>query len=150
MKRSFIFSLTVFFVILSPAFAGYTSHKEAMEAGDQKLFKENDFAAAQAIFEEAAGMAEKPWQMGAAEQRIGVCLIKQGQVDEGIAQLTSLLDGDYSDFVYVGALVALGDAYHFRKKDKEKAVFYYKKSLDYEMNDSRKASIEKKIARAEG
>jgi tetratricopeptide (TPR) repeat protein len=150
MKKAFILSLTVFFAALSTAFAGYASHKEAMKAGDHKLFRDKDFAAAQAIFEEAAEMAEKPWQAGSAEQRIGVCLIKQGQVDEGIAQLTDVLEGGHADYVTVDALVALGDVYHFRLKDDEKAAEYYKKALGYDVNDNRKAGIKKKLAKTKG
>ena len=150
MQRTFIFSLTVLIAAVSTAFAGYASHKEAMKAGDQKLFKDKDFTAAQVIFEEAAGMAEKPWQMGTAEQRIGVCLIKQGKVDEGIAQLTDVLEAGHVDYVTVDALVALGDVYYFRLKDNGKAAEYYKKALDYDVNDNRKAAIRKKLAKAKG
>jgi tetratricopeptide (TPR) repeat protein len=150
MKKSLILILAALFAATSTVFAGYSSHKEAMKAGDQKLFKENDFAAAQAIYEEAADLAEKAWEFGSADQRIGLCLIKQGQVDEGIARLVEVSKGDYRDYVKIDAYAALGDVYYFRLKDNGKAAAYYKKALGFEMKEDRRKGIEKKLAKAEG
>ena len=133
-------------VLAGASFAEYATFQAAIAAGNTMQFKNKDVAAAKVVYEAAKGLASKPHEGTIAEARVGGCLIKLGQVDEGVARLKTALETGPGDQGKALACALLGEYYGLTLKDKETALKYFKQALTYEKAPkSIKKQAQKKI-----
>ena len=146
MTKKMIVGLIALLALAGASFAEYASFQDAMKGGADLLFKQKAYADAQVVFETAKTLSSKTKDLAKADVKIGVCLIKQKKVEEGIALIKSVLAADHSDFVNFDACVSLGDVYAFRLKDNEMALKYFNQALTYsKVGDKQKAGVQTKI-----